>query len=109
MDKEYYKSEKGLEVKDVLQNDRTRFSEREAFYFGNIIKYITRAGRKEEDINESLSKADDYFKHLVLEHYYINDDERFRFKKYVTERIRTACLSLGCVNNLKAFNLMIRN
>lgn len=104
MKKEYYKSENGLEVKDVLQNDHTRFTEREAFYFGNIIKYITRAGRKEENINESLDKAKEYYKYIILEHYYISENDRSMFKKYIKARIKSACLALGAVENYNIFS-----
>lgn len=103
MNEYYYKNEYGLEVKDVLSEDHTRFTEREAFYFGNIIKYIKRAGKKEDDVNESLKKAMDYYHYLVSEYYNKNNNDLLEFKLYVKRRIRTACISLGCVKNYNAF------
>lgn len=101
---DYYVSQNGLEVKDMLQDDHTRFTEREAFYFGNILKYIARAGRKEDDVNISLDKAKDYYNTLVfLDHYSKTADNLIEFRIYVKERLRKSCLALGCADNWKKF------
>ena len=105
MRKDYYKSENGfLEVKDMLSEDHTRFTEREAFYFGNILKYINRAGKKEGDVMESLDKALDYYHTMIKEHFYPeNSESTISFESYLRRRIRTACISLGCIKNYNIF------
>lgn len=104
MGKYYYTSTNGLEVIDVLSNDNTKFTEKEAFCFGNIIKYIARAGKKEKDISESLDKAFDYYKTLILDNGRCSDR---KFKLYVLERIRIASFSLNANSNYEKFVEMI--
>ncbi len=54
MKPEYYKGQEGIDVIDCIKILDLNFNT------GNILKYITRAGKKTEDKLEDLKKAKEY-------------------------------------------------
>ena len=61
----YYKSG-NIEVIDFIEAFNLNFS------LGNVIKYIARAGRKNNDVLTDLKKAEQYLLHEIKKHEEIN-------------------------------------
>ena len=55
----YYKASSGLEVIDYIEAFNLNFN------LGNVVKYITRAGKKTENPIEDLEKARWYINHEI--------------------------------------------
>lgn len=59
MDKQYYKGKTGITAMDVIEDFNLGFS------LGNVVKYVLRAGVKNDDALSDLIKARDYLEREI--------------------------------------------
>lgn len=77
MEKDYYKSDNGVTVYDVLEMNDLHYG----FYLGNIVKYVMRADKK-DDQKTAFEKAFDYLSRYVKACYgEMNLDNFIKFSK----------------------------
>lgn len=100
MEKDYYKTETGITVYDVLEKNDLYYG----FYLGNIIKYIMRSDRK-DDSATAFEKAFDYLSRYIRACFGEMSLENFiEFtKKKEYNKILESCKELCVAHKLSSF------
>lgn len=80
------------------------------YHLGNVVKYISRAGKKSTDPIEDLKKAMWYLERqlrnepypkTIMSYYRIDESDAYCVAKGITERLYACVIMSVCVNDLR--------